>query len=61
MNHTLYCDRISKSRFNVQGMRYNPFTYKGYYYDNVYYLNSRYYDSNTGWFAYCFLGIGLDV
>ena len=31
----------------------NPFTYRGYYYDNdlgFYYLNSRYYDSNTGRF-----------
>ena len=32
---------------------YNPFTYRGYYYDaelELYYLNSRYYDSNTGRF-----------
>ena len=32
---------------------YNPFTYRGYYYDTelgLYYLNSRYYDSNTGRF-----------
>ena len=32
---------------------YNPFTYRGYYYDaelEFYYLNSRYYDSNTGRF-----------
>ena len=31
----------------------NPFTYRGYYYDRdlgLYYLNSRYYDSNTGRF-----------
>ena len=31
----------------------NPFTYRGYYYDRdlgFYYLNSRYYDSNTGRF-----------
>ena len=31
----------------------NPFTYRGYYYDTdlgLYYLNSRYYDSNTGRF-----------
>ena len=31
----------------------NPFRYRGYYYDNesgLYYLNSRYYDSNTGRF-----------
>ena len=32
---------------------YNPFTYRGYYYDaelGLYYLNSRYYDGNTGRF-----------
>lgn len=31
----------------------NPFRYRGYYFDNdtgLYYLNSRYYDSNTGRF-----------
>ena len=31
----------------------NPFRYRGYYYDldlGLYYLNSRYYDSNTGRF-----------
>ncbi len=33
--------------------RYNPFRYRGYYYDNetsLYYLNSRYYDPNVGRF-----------
>ena len=33
--------------------QYNPFTYRSYYYDDdlgLYYLNSRYYDSNTGRF-----------
>ena len=33
--------------------RYNPFRYRGYYYDNetgFYYLNSRYYDPNVGRF-----------
>ena len=33
--------------------RYNPFTYRGYYYDTdlgLYYLNSRYYDSVVGRF-----------
>ena len=33
--------------------RYNPFTYRGYYYDTdlgLYYLNSRYYDSTVGRF-----------
>ena len=33
--------------------RYNPFRYRGYYYDietGFYYLNSRYYDSNAGRF-----------
>ena len=32
---------------------FNPYTYRGYYYDtdlSLYYLNSRYYDSNTGRF-----------
>ena len=35
------------------GAQYNPFRYIGYYYDielGLYYLNSRYYDSNTGRF-----------
>lgn len=35
------------------GARYNPFRYRGYYFDNTsgfYYLNSRYYDPNTGRF-----------
>ena len=35
------------------GAYYNPFRYRGYYYDTelgLYYLNSRYYDSNTGRF-----------
>ena len=33
--------------------RYNPFRYRGYYYDNetgLYYLNSRYYDPSSGRF-----------
>ncbi len=33
--------------------KYNPFRYRGYYYDNetsLYYLNSRYYDPNVGRF-----------
>ena len=45
---------------------YNPFTYRGYYYDaelELYYLNSRYYDSNTGRFinvdAFISTGQGL--
>ena len=35
------------------GAQYNPFRYRGYYYDielGLYYLNSRYYDSNIGRF-----------
>lgn len=35
------------------GAQYNPFRYRGYYYDTgleLYYLNSRYYDSRTGRF-----------
>ena len=35
------------------GARYNPFRYRGYYYDDdtgLYYLNSRYYDPATGRF-----------
>ena len=35
------------------GARYNPFRYRGYYYDDdtgLYYLNSRYYDPGTGRF-----------
>ena len=37
----------------TQSTLYNPFVYRGYYYDcdlGLYYLNSRYYDSNTGRF-----------
>ena len=33
-----------------EGVQYNPFRYRGYYYDTdlgLYYLQSRYYDSNT--------------
>jgi RHS repeat-associated protein len=44
----------------------NPFRYRGYYYDadlGLYYLNSRYYDSNTGRFisadGYVSTGQGL--
>ena len=44
----------------------NPFRYRGYYYDSkigLYYLNSRYYDSNTGRFintdAYVSTQLGL--
>ena len=35
------------------GAQYNPFRYRGYYYDSdlgFYYLNNRYYDSKTGRF-----------
>ena len=35
---------------NSYGAQYNPFRYRSYYYDadlGLYYLNSRYYDSNT--------------
>ena len=35
------------------GAQFNPFRYRGYYYDSdlgLYYLNSRYYDANTGRF-----------
>ena len=35
------------------GAQFNPFRYRGYYYDTgleLYYLNSRYYDSRTGRF-----------
>ena len=35
------------------GAQYNPFLYRGYYYDSeigLYYLNSRYYDPSTGRF-----------
>ena len=35
------------------GAQYNPFRYRGYHYDSdlgLYYLNSRYYDPNTGRF-----------
>ena len=35
---------------DTSGAQYNPFRYRGYYYDtdlDMYYLQSRYYDSNT--------------
>ena len=38
---------------NTTGAQYNPFRYRGYYYDSdlgLYYLNSRYYDANTSRF-----------
>lgn len=45
---------------------YNPFAYRGYYYDSetsLYYLNSRYYDSNVGRFInadmYVYTGQGI--
>ena len=48
------------------GAQYNPFRYRGYYYDSdlgLYYLNSRYYDPNTGRFinadGYVSTGQGL--
>ena len=48
------------------GAKYNPFRYRGYYYDTdlgLYYLNSRYYDSTTGRFinadGYVSTGQGL--
>lgn len=50
------------------GAYYNPFRYRGYYYDTefgLYYLNSRYYDSNTGRFlntdSFSYLGANQDL
>ena len=50
----------------ADAMPYNPFTYRGYYYDQdleLYYLQTRYYDSNTGRFinadGYVTTGQGL--
>ena len=43
---------ISGTKASTIG-RYNPFRYRGYYYDNetsLYYLNSRYYDPSSGRF-----------
>ena len=43
---------ISGTKASTIG-RYNPFRYRGYYYDtetSLYYLNSRYYDPNVGRF-----------
>ena len=40
-------------RISCTVSKYNPFVYKGYYYDsevNLYYLNSRYYDPSIGRF-----------
>ena len=48
---------VSVSNINISGTnagaQYNPFRYRGYYYDEeigLYYLNSRYYDPATGRF-----------
>ena len=44
-NHTAYTTNSA-----TEGARYNPFRYRGYYYDadlEMYYLQSRYYDPNT--------------
>ena len=41
---------VSLTGTNI-GAMYNPFRYRGYYYDTetgLYYLNSRYYDPDTG-------------
>ena len=38
---------------NAPGVQYNPFTYRGYYYDSetgLYYLNGRYYNPEVGRF-----------
>ena len=43
---------VSLTGTNI-GAMYNPFRYRGYYYDTetgLYYLNSRYYDPDTGRF-----------
>ena len=48
------------------GAQYNPFRYRGYFYDSelgLYYLNSRYYDANTSRFLNtdCAMGINGDM
>ena len=47
------CLTVAYYNGGTTAAQYNPFTYRGYYYDSdlgLYYLNSRYYDSNTGRF-----------
>ena len=49
-NIETYTHDVSGTNFNAT---YNPFRYRGYYYDSelgFYYLNSRYYDPETGRF-----------
>lgn len=51
---------------NIGGAQYNPFRYRGYYYDTdlgLYYLNSRYYDATTGRFlnADVFISTGQGI
>ena len=44
----------ASGEFNTYAAQYNPFRYRGYYYDSelgFYYLNSRYYDPETGRFV----------
>jgi RHS repeat-associated protein len=46
-------NRREKQQINATGAQYNSFRYHGYCYDTdlgLYYLNSRYYDSNIGRF-----------
>jgi len=61
-NHTVSYENNG----NTTAARYNPFRYRGYYYDvetGLYYLNSRYYDPQVGRFisadSYVSTGQGL--
>jgi len=61
-NHTVIYENGGASK----AARYNPFRYRGYYYDvetGLYYLNSRYYDPQVGRFinadSYVSTGQGL--
>jgi RHS repeat-associated protein len=47
------CKNTYKNGGSSTGAKYNPFRYRGYFYDSdlgFYYLNNRYYDSVTGRF-----------
>jgi len=61
-NHTVSYENNG----NTTAARYNPFRYRGYYYDvetGLYYLNSRYYDPQVGRFisADGFVSTGQDI
>jgi len=52
-SQTVTYSNVGTNYQNVPGVQYNPFTYRGYYYDaetGLYYVSSRYYDPEVGRF-----------